>query len=134
MWIETEKGCLCEKCWKEIIGKLLGERIESTLLEKKSEKSGPLDVQLGCCLLNKKLLTNAINELSPSDSLEISADNIESMKTLIKKFIATKGCIITNVDNNNGTTIITIKKKYNASLSSGLVKRIKPFWLIFYKL
>src|SRR3990170_6038285 len=49
MWIETEKGCLCEKCWRETIGKVLAERIESTLLERKTDKSEPLDVQLACC-------------------------------------------------------------------------------------
>lgn len=112
MWIETEKGCLCEKCWKETIGGLLAERIESALLEKKAQGSGPLDVQLGCCLLNKKILTNAINELSPGDSLEISADNVDAMKSLIQKYVATRGCIITDINDENGTTILTIKK-YN---------------------
>lgn len=110
IWIETEKGCLCEKCWKEIIGKLLAERIEPAILEKRFEKSGPLDVQLGCCLLNKKLLNNTLNNLPQGEYLEISVDNVDIMKTLVKKFIAPKGCTIININDKNGTSVLTIKK------------------------
>lgn len=111
MWIETEKGCLCEKCWKETIGKVLAERIESTLLERKTDKSEPLDVQLACCLLNKKLLFRAIDGLPKGSRLDVSVDNVEIMKSLVKKIIAQKGCIITTVDDRDKISVLTIKKE-----------------------
>jgi len=110
VWIETERGCLCERCWKETIGKLLAERIESSILQKKAEETGPVDVQLGCCLLNKKLLSGVINELSPGDSIVISADNVDAMKSLIRRYVVTKGCIITHINDKDGTTLLTIKR------------------------
>lgn len=109
IWIETEKGCLCEKCWKEVIGNLLAERIESAISEKKSER-GPMDVQLGCCLLNKRLLNKALDTLSIGGYLEIIAENSESMKAIVKKYVDAKGCVITGINDNNGTCLITIQK------------------------
>ena len=84
VWIETEKGCICEKCWKEVIAGILGERIESTLLETRPLSSEPLDVQLGCCLLNKRLLNKALDALPPGEVFKIIAENTKTMKSAVR--------------------------------------------------
>lgn len=111
VWIETEKGCLCEKCWKETMGKLLAEKIESILLEKKRDKSKPIDVQLGCCLLNKKLLVKALDALQDGEQMEIIAENIETMKSLVNKYVENRGCVITGINDENGTCLITVRRQ-----------------------
>lgn len=34
LWLETERGCLCEGCWKEFVKEAVEEKIESLLVEK----------------------------------------------------------------------------------------------------
>ncbi len=111
IWIETEKGCICEKCWKETVSVLLAERIESTLIDVVPRKSEPLDVQLGCCLLNKKLLIKALDALGEGEELEIIAENTDVMKEMIDKYVGSKGCVITGITAKNGTCLITISRK-----------------------
>lgn len=110
IWIETDKGCVCEKCWKETIGSLVAGRIESILLERKPKESEPLDVQLGCCLLNKKLLNKALDALQNGNSVEVLAENSEDMKAHVRKYVEAKGCVIAGVDDRNGTSVITIRR------------------------
>lgn len=110
MWIETEKGCLCEKCWRETIGNMLAEKIDSTFLVKIPGRSEPLDVQLGCCLLNKKLLLKALDALLEGQQIEIIAENTETMKYMVKKYVEGRGCIITDITDKNGTCLVTIKR------------------------
>ncbi|MCL4476327.1 MAG: hypothetical protein M1508_08905 [Nitrospirae bacterium] len=110
MWIGTEKGCICEKCWKEVIAGILGEKIESALLEKKPVSSEPLDVQLGCCLLNKRLLNKALDALLQGEVLKIIAENTETMKSMVEKYAGAKGCTITGITDRNGTCLISIRR------------------------
>jgi len=108
IWIETENGCLCEKCWKEKIGGLLDEKIESALNEKKGK--GPIDIQLGCCQINKKLLMKALDALSSGEYLDVIAENSDVVKSVVDKYVKDKNCIITDINNENGTCIITIRR------------------------
>ncbi len=109
IWIETDKGCICEKCWRETIGGLLAEKIETALSEKK--ENGPVDVQFGCCQLNKKLLIKTLDALPTGAYLEIIAENSDVMKEMVKKYVEDRGCIITGVDDKNGTCLITIRRQ-----------------------
>lgn len=111
IWIETEKGCICEKCWKETISAILAGKIESTLLERKPQKSEPLDVQLGCCLLNKKLLVKALDALPQGEELEIIAENTDVMKEMVGMYVRSRGCAITGIQDRNGTCLVTIRRK-----------------------
>lgn len=110
IWIETGRGCICEKCWREIIAPFVGEKIESVLAERSPKKSGPLDVQLGCCLLNKRLLNKALDSMQRGEILDIIAENTETMKSMVRRYVEAKGCSITGIVDNNGTCLVTIKK------------------------
>ncbi len=108
IWIETDKGCICEKCWKEAAGSLLFQKTEPASGEKKGKE--PVDVQFGCCQLNKKLLLKALDALAPEEKLEILAENSDVVKEMVQKYAKDKGCTISDINDKNGTCIMTIRR------------------------
>jgi TusA-related sulfurtransferase len=108
IWIETDKGCICEKCWKETISSILAEKIESSAAQRKGDE--PLDIQFGCCQINKKLLNRALDDLKSGASIDIIAENADVVKLMARKYIEVKGCTITAITDINGTCIISVKR------------------------
>jgi hypothetical protein len=71
----------------------------------------PLDVQFGCCLINKKLLLKALDALPKGGRMDLLAENSDVMKQTAGKYIDDKGCVITGIKDENGTCIITVMRK-----------------------
>lgn len=69
-----------------------------------------LDVQLVCCVLHKKKLIAALKTLSSGEKLEFRAENTETVKDQIQRVLYAEGCKIVAVNDENGTTRITVQK------------------------
>lgn len=69
-----------------------------------------LDVQLACCVLHKKKLIAALKPLSSSEKLEFRAENTETVKDQIQRVLDAEGCKMVEVNDENGTTRITVQK------------------------
>lgn len=110
IWIETENGCICEKCWKELAGKLLAEKAGSTAAVAEKE-GGLIDIQFGCCLINKKLLIKSLGALTEGADLNLLAENSDSVKSTARKYIEDNGCKIVSIEDKNGTSIIRARKE-----------------------
>ncbi len=108
IWIETDKGCLCEKCWRETIGNLISQKTESSPGVEKGK--GPVDIQFGCCLINKKLLIKTLDALPSGEYVLVIAENSDAVKSTVNKYVKDKGCTITEINDQNGTSIITIRR------------------------
>jgi TusA-related sulfurtransferase len=108
IWIETEGGCICQRCFNDAIGRLLEGKEQSSA--KQGKTGGPVDVQFGCCQLNKKLLNKTLDSLKEGGHLEIIAENTETMHAIVKKYVEAKGCTITGIKDENGTCLIKIMR------------------------
>ena len=109
LWIETDSGCICEKCWKELAGKLLAEKAGSTAAAE--GKEGLIDIQFGCCLINKKLLIKSLSALAEGADLNLMAENSDSLKSTARKYIEGNGCKIVSIEDKNGTCIIKVRRE-----------------------
>lgn len=69
-----------------------------------------LDVQLVCCVLHKKKLIAALKPLSSGERLEFIAENSDTVKDQIQRVLDAEGCKIVEVNDDNGTTRITVQK------------------------
>ncbi|MBI5101670.1 MAG: hypothetical protein HZB33_07555 [Nitrospirae bacterium] len=69
-----------------------------------------IDVQFGCCQLNKKLLLKSLDSLAPGGEIGILAENSDVMKEMVRKYAREKGCVITGISDQNGTSLIKLKK------------------------
>lgn len=69
-----------------------------------------LDVQLTCCVLHKKKLISALKPLSSGEKLEFRAENTETVKDQIQRVLKAENCEIVEVNDENGTTRITVQK------------------------
>jgi TusA-related sulfurtransferase len=69
-----------------------------------------LDVRLACCILHKKRLIAVLKPLSSSEKLEFIAENSETVKDQIQRVLKEEGCKMVEVNDENGTTRITVQK------------------------
>lgn len=69
-----------------------------------------LDVQLSCCVLHKKRLISALKPLSSGEKLEFIAENSDTVKDQIQRVLEAENCKILEVNDENGTTRMTIQK------------------------
>ena len=69
-----------------------------------------LNVQLACCVLHKKRLIAALKPFSSGEKLEFRAENSETVKDQIQRVLDAENCKIIEVNDENGTTRITVQK------------------------
>lgn len=69
-----------------------------------------LDVQLACCIIHKKRLIAALKPLSSGEKLEFRGENSETVKDHIQRVLDAENCKIIEVNDENGTTRITVQK------------------------
>lgn len=80
-------------------------------LDNKKETREPLDIMFGCCLPDRRRLIEALERLLPSETLLVRIENSESVKVMVKRFLKNTGCIITEVRDENSSSLLNIKKE-----------------------
>ena len=106
IWIETASGCLCEKCWKEAAAALINSRAKNEV----PKENEAVDIQFGCCLINKKLLLKVLDALPSGGTADVIAENSDVVKSTVGKYVKDKGCKIESIEDKNGTCIIRITR------------------------
>ena len=71
----------------------------------------PLDIMVGCCLPDRMRLLEALNGLSPGEMIEVCIENSEAVKAIVEKLLKNTGCTIIETADENGSSILTIKKE-----------------------
>ncbi len=53
-----------------------------------------IDIQYGCCQINKKLLNKSLDELGAGEEMDLIAENSDVVRSVAKKYIEAKNCSI----------------------------------------
>jgi len=80
-------------------------------LGNKREVTEPLDIMFGCCLPDRKRLIEALERLLPGETLLVKIENSEAVKVMVKRFLKDKGCVITEMRDENNSTLLNIKRE-----------------------
>ena len=57
-----------------------------------------IDIRTGCCTFNKKLLLKELRQIFFGQKIEFIAENTESTKRTIEKFVQKEGCRIIKIE------------------------------------
>lgn len=70
-----------------------------------------LDIMFGCCLPDRKRLKEALDRLSPGETLLVSIENSQAVKVMVERFLSNTGCRIVEMIDKGASTLLTIKKE-----------------------
>ena len=78
---------------------------------KRKNMNDAIDVRVACCVLNKKIILKHIEKMTLNDKLRLISENNESMKEQIKKLTDKYNCYISDIEDHDELSYITIKLK-----------------------
>jgi TusA-related sulfurtransferase len=73
--------------------------------------TGPIDIMVGCCLPDGKRLLEAPAAVPPGGSIQVKRENSAAVKVMGENVLKNKRAAIVKITDEDGSSILTIKKK-----------------------
>ncbi len=71
----------------------------------------PIDIMVGCCLPDRKRLLEALAAVRPGGSIQVKIENSAAVKVMVENLLKDHRAGIVEITDEDGTSILTIKKK-----------------------
>jgi TusA-related sulfurtransferase len=71
----------------------------------------PIDIMVGCCLPDRKMLQEVLAAVPPGGTVKVRIENSAAVKVMVKNLLKNKGAGLVKITDEDGSSILTIKKK-----------------------
>ncbi len=71
----------------------------------------PIDIMVSCCLPDRKRLMEALSAVPPGETIQVRIENSAAVKAIVDNLLKNKRSRIVKITDEDGSSILTIKKK-----------------------